>query len=297
LRLYLDQRWFAAALGQHAVNYLRAIHQAVLEGNLESVLDEWFWLQTRLSGKEGEQLCDEMVAVARLRGSDVLFHDPRRSSKGFTVRAHAALPFIEVRTQDDGLLGEDAKPLRNDELRKAFNSPFLPHVLSTTSVGQEGLDFHPWCKTLVHWDLPANAVDMEQREGRIQRFAGLSVRQAIADRLAKGVLKGIDSHSSVWSSLENEANRKLADRSGMSPWWVLGGANIDRHVLEVPFSQQQSRLEELQMQRGLHRALLGQPHQEDLLAAMVRHRARRDEVGEIDHGGEWTPNLSPHFCR
>lgn len=33
--------------------------------------------------------------------------------------------------------------LRPEEVRHAFNSPFWPHVLITTSVGQEGLDFHP----------------------------------------------------------------------------------------------------------------------------------------------------------
>jgi len=34
---------------------------------------------------------------------------------------------------------------RDTNVRIAFNSPFRPFVLATTSVGQEGLDFHQYC--------------------------------------------------------------------------------------------------------------------------------------------------------
>ena len=40
---------------------------------------------------------------------------------------------------------------------------FRPFVLASTSVGQEGLDFHTYCHRLVHWNLPSNPVDLEQR--------------------------------------------------------------------------------------------------------------------------------------
>src|SRR5699024_11013379 len=35
-----------------------------------------------------------------------------------------------------------------------FNSPFWPFVLASTSVGQEGLDFHTYSHAVVHWNLP-----------------------------------------------------------------------------------------------------------------------------------------------
>ena len=38
-------------------------------------------------------------------------------------------------------------------MREAFNSPFWPFVLATTSVGQEGLDFHQYCHAVVHFGL------------------------------------------------------------------------------------------------------------------------------------------------
>lgn len=35
-------------------------------------------------------------------------------------------------------------------VRTAFNSPFWPFVLATTSASQEGIDFHRYCRCVVH---------------------------------------------------------------------------------------------------------------------------------------------------
>lgn len=56
-----------------------------------------------------------------------------------------------------------------DEVCRSFNTPFWPYVLTTTSIGQEALDFHRWRSHVVHWDLSSNPLDLEQRKGRIQR--------------------------------------------------------------------------------------------------------------------------------
>ena len=53
-------------------------------------------------------------------------------------------------------------------------------MLATTSVGQEGIDFHWWCHSIVHWNLPANPVDFEQREGRVDRYKGHAIRKNVA---------------------------------------------------------------------------------------------------------------------
>ncbi|WP_413818578.1 helicase-related protein [Sphingobium sp.] len=71
---------------------------------------------------------------------------------------------------------------RLSSVRDAFNSPFRPFALATTSVGQEGLDFHPYCYRLYHWNLPGNPVDLEQREGRVHRFKGHAIRLNLAHR-------------------------------------------------------------------------------------------------------------------
>src|SRR3954449_6642208 len=72
--------------------------------------------------------------------------------------------------------------------REAFNSPFRPFVLATTSIGQEGLDFHPYCYRVYHWNLPGNPVDLEQREGRVHRFKGHAVRLNVAHNHAADLI-------------------------------------------------------------------------------------------------------------
>ena len=78
------------------------------------------------------------------------------------------------------LAKDDASSERAADVQGSFNSPFWPFVLASTSVGQEGVDFHWWCHSLVHWNLPANVVDLEQREGRVHRFKGHAVRKNVA---------------------------------------------------------------------------------------------------------------------
>lgn len=64
-------------------------------------------------------------------------------------------------------------------LRVAFNSPFPPYVLVTTSVGQEGLDFHRYCASIIHWSPPGSPNSLKQREGRLDRYRSLQNRIAL----------------------------------------------------------------------------------------------------------------------
>ena len=86
------------------------------------------------------------------------------------MRAHYAVGFVNSEGTDNI---KDAN--RKDSIRGAFNSPLKPFVLATTSIGQEGLDFHNYCRRIMHWNLPSNPIDLEQREGRIR---GNSAHQA-----------------------------------------------------------------------------------------------------------------------
>ena len=91
------------------------------------------------------------------------------------MRARFAARFGVEENPEDG-----TEPTRSDAIRSAFNSPFWPFVLASTSVGQEGLDFHLYCHAVVHWNLPSNPVDLEQREGRVHRYKGHAVRKNLA---------------------------------------------------------------------------------------------------------------------
>ncbi|MGG6548717.1 UNVERIFIED_CONTAM: hypothetical protein NY100_25225, partial [Prevotella sp. 15_C9] len=61
------------------------------------------------------------------------------------MRTHYALPFTNKKTDEKNVS-------RAIDVRQAFNSPFRPFVLTTTSIGQEGLDFHWYCRKIMHWN-------------------------------------------------------------------------------------------------------------------------------------------------
>jgi len=278
LRTYLDQPWFVKALGGGERQYPDSLQKAIIDGNLESVLDEHLWVTSRLQGISGAGLAEELKEVLRLRSSVFFVHSVNGKER-FTLRCHAALPFTEGRNVSK-LPGEtDEKPLRPDELRKAFNSPFWPHVLTTTSIGQEGLDFHCWCKTLAHWDLATDPVSHEQRQGRIQRYGGLAVRKAIARLLGGEIMSRGEVLTSPWIRLADLAETRLADDSGLQPWWILQGAETQNVLFSIPTSEQEAKFRSLQEQVLLYRLVLGHPNQEDLLDILQQdHQINKDQL-------------------
>ena len=169
---------------------------------------------------------------------------------------------------------------RVESVSKAFNSPFWPFVLTSTSVGQEGLDFHLWCHAVVHWNLPSNPVDLEQREGRVHRYKGHAVRRNIAtslgpDLLADGLTDGVDPWRELFAKAV--ATRPLADGE-MVPYWVFhqGPAKIERHVPVMPFSRDAAALPRLRKTLAAYRLAFGQPRQEELVEFLGADRSDED---------------------
>lgn len=266
LRNYLDNPLFATVLSDADDSYPHAIMGAVRDGNLEAVLDEQLWLLRTLYNLSGEELAMELIEGFQLRSGIFRLHELRGTWKQtFPLRCHVAMPLSKVQPVTVKGMEQTDKPLRTDEIRRAFNTPFWPYVLATTSVGQEGLDFHAWCSSLVHWDLSHNPVALEQREGRIQRFAGHSTRREIARSLGDKIWAELPTGGSPWESLAKLAEERLSDESGLCPWWVCPGADVKRFVFDVPSSEQKYWLELMKKQRALYRLALGQPNQEDLM--------------------------------
>jgi len=262
LRSYLNRSLFLAALTRRGQKYTKAIPEAVVAGNLESVLDEHLWVTSRLDADAIARFCVNLHKVLGLRDGRHQVHEP--GADGFHLRCHAAMPFADAKVASAIRNGEDR--LRTDDLRRAFNSPFWPHVLATTSTGQEGLDFHVWCRQLLHWDLCSSPLDLEQREGRIQRFGGLSVRTALVDTLRTHSMDADGANFSPWLRLETHAAEKFKDDpSGRSPWWSCPGEKIDRLFVVLPQSRQTTRFDRLSRERWLYRLALGQPHQQDFI--------------------------------
>lgn len=175
---------------------------------------------------------------------------------------------------------------RGDEVRQAFNSPFRPFVLATTSLGQEGLDFHPYCHAVVHWNLPSNPVDLEQREGRIHRYKGHAVRRNIAERYGNKLSQNgwNASHDDPWQYLFRLATEEPGRASDLTPFWIYadGRYSIERHVPTLPMSREISRLSALRQSLAIYRMVFGQPRQEDLLEHLQQRLSKKEMEGLME---------------
>ena len=129
--------------------------------------------------------------------------------------------------------------------------------------------FHVWCRQLLHWDLCPSPLDLEQREGRIQRFGGLSVRSALSANLRLRVLDAAGEKTSPWAVLAAYADHEFRhDASGRTPWWSCPKERIDRLFVVLPQSRQTAKFDQLSQMRWLYRLALGQPHQQDFIEAV-----------------------------
>ena len=162
---------------------------------------------------------------------------------------------------------EEGAVARLGGVRDAFNSPFRPFVLATTSIGQEGLDFHPYCYRVYHWNLPGNPVDLEQREGRVHRFKGHAVRLNLAERQAdvvRGTREGAG--RSLEADVRAARDPKRRSTRDLIPYWIYeGSVRVERRVPMLPFSREVTRLAWLKRSLTVYRLAFGQPRQDDLL--------------------------------
>ena len=272
LRAYLDNRVFWGRLGEGSIT--EVLVAAVRDGGLESVLDEHFWLAQ--GQVDAAQLLDELGSALHASLGWFTFRGIPTAANTIRLRCHAAVPFsgtekTDAETTERALSGfEEDVPPRAEGLRRAFNTPFWPHLLATTSIGQEGLDFHSWCRRIVHWDLPSNPVDLEQREGRISRYGGLLVRRPLGVKVREDAVAAGRTGRSPWKVAAALGEERFLNETGLSPWWTFENADIDRHVLVLSKSRDIALFDHLQRQRLLYRLALGQPNQEDL----VNHLAR-----------------------
>jgi len=247
-------------------------------GGLGSVLDEWFHLvpdQSRLSRASEDPLPTLVGAV-----TSVLQLEAGRATSdcydGFADGADATrLPFRTHFAMRFGQAkGDTAEGDNPVQVRNAFNSPFRPFVLVSTSVGQEGLDFHHYAHAIVHWNLPGNPVDLEQREGRVHRYKNHAVRKNVGARfVADPRVAGSDD---PWTTAF-----QLADdgEGGMRPEWIFDGdAKIQRLVPLLPMSRDVGKLQQLVRATSLYRMTIGQPRQAELLEVLSELTADEQEA-------------------
>ncbi|MYB16451.1 MAG: hypothetical protein F4X41_05385 [Chloroflexi bacterium] len=278
--------------------YWRRALSYAIEGGLTDVLDEYFFVLREGAGFDlgPDQLVEALGKTAHLPVRGLATHHWARNRGGVrhesrNMRQHIARRF----GADAQFLDASEHP---DSIRAAFNSPFWPFVLSSTSIGQEGLDFHWYCHSIMHWNLPPNPVDLEQREGRVHRYHGHAIRKNISSVVGERAL----AHASAkclagrpcnpWESAYRLADEEFGSDGGLRPHWVFeaGGARIRRYAPVLPLSRDESRMEDLRRSLAIYRMVFGQPRQQDLVEFFLREVPIRNQSGLLK---ELAIDLSP----
>jgi Helicase conserved C-terminal domain len=279
-----------------------------IDGNLQSVIDEYLHILQESLGiinksDDGaiNEITNEVYDAMTIRTVNLKFDDivvqPRKkvisqNKKDTEMRCRFALRFGDSKND------EDKEKTRSDQVRKAFNSPFSPFILASTSIGQEGLDFHQYCHEIYHWNLPSNPVDLEQREGRINRYKGHAIRKNVAKKYTFAPLNGktdslIDPWKYLFSCAVEDRDPKHND---LVPYWVFeleeGGYRINRHIPVLPFSREKQKQDDLRNSLVAYRMVFGQPRQEDLvnyLNSRFDSDLKRDEL--LKYKIDLSPNV------
>lgn len=265
--------------GTDRTAYWQQVLDYCIDGDLQAVLDEHchvliaaLGLVAKEPSEVAERLGEALHDTSALRSVSVSLSDlavedglALRTGDRPSMRHSFAQRLSAGRDTDD-------QGTRPQELRAAFNSPFWPWVLASTSIGQEGLDFHLWCHAVVHWNLPSNPVDMEQREGRVHRFQGHALRKNIAAKC--GTTAFTSDEPDPWAVLFDEAAKlRPPDTSEIVPYWVFGDgdhpARIERIVPTLPLSRDVRKYHDLKRTLAAYRLAFGQPRQTELLEYLV----------------------------
>lgn len=256
-------------------DYYESVLDYCVVGNLQAVLDEYAHMtQTKMLG---HTVTEAIIGTSNLSidTTDSLGMEGNKQ----LMRCHFAIPFIDKTVTDKSVA-------HTTNIRKAFNSPFRPFLLSKTSIGQEGLDFHWYARKIVHWNLPSNPVDLEQREGRINRFKCLAIRRNVVK------LYGSETYH-TWDELFSLAYSNLkGTHSDIVPYWCLPVADlteeqrakleyIERIVPLYPLSRDRYKYERLIKVLALYRMTLGQPRQEELLNLLNNMHLSDEQLKEL----------------
>jgi len=284
-------------------DYWQRVLEYMIDGNIQAMLDEFLYLL--INGESIQsvtELSDFISNILSIRTVTSEVDDynyfieklTKPTSKKRSIRAHYAVDFGTQKISTASGAG------RQIGIRQAFNSPFRPFVVASTSIGQEGLDFHLYCRKIFHWNLPANPIDFEQREGRIHRYQGLVIRLNVADKYHNEI-KLENNSTDVWKELFSYAEREKNNARfscDLVPFWhteTKSDIKIERYVPLYPFSRDCEKFRALIKTLALYRLTFGQPRQGELVEALSSLNITDEEIQAFD---ELLINLSPiKFCQ
>lgn len=278
--------------------YWRLVLDYCRHGNLQAVLDEhWHLLWEQHSWSDATD--SDAIAIECARALIQVVHPVRSRVHTRFLRSRndgrqIAIDETRIRTvfalRFGHLRAENGDHISQDAVRAAFNSPFRPFVLTSTSIGQEGLDFHPWCHRLVHWNLPGNPVDLEQREGRVHRYKSHAIRRNVAAEYGETATAAWRSGDDLWTIIfaMADAAARSSNEPDLVPHWIAqGSCRVERHVPLLPHASEVRAFERLLLQLAAYRVVFGQPRQEELLSLLEHSNLSIEDIQAL------TIDLSP----
>lgn len=276
--------------GSRDEEYWRKVLHYSIGGNLQSMLDEFAYMLVHSDNRNSAiKLRNHIIDVLSIKTARADVDGLKEFMEGLSgkskrrkksIRTHYAAEFGLQKL--DTARGSD----RQVHIREAFNSPFRPFVLATTSIGQEGLDFHFYCRRIFHWNLPSNPIDFEQREGRIHRYKGFVIRKKLAVRYGAGLdsLKAKD----PWEALFSLASREKSEaqfQCDLVPFWHTDSTpeiQIDRIVPIYPLSRDIEKFKKLKAVLAHYRLTFGQPRQEELVETLSGFGFSEEQMKDME---------------
>lgn len=193
--------------------------------------------------------------VVKINFSSVkAFTDNNGTAGSLTMRTDFATGNYSDKTQ-----GNPAKAFTEKITR--FNSPLRPFNFISTSIGNEGFDFHVYCRKIVHWSLEYNPVKFEQREGRINRYQCYANRLQV-NKILESNNADFENWSTAFKQLKDQNEQLHKDSKGLFPDFVVPVQDKDlgfvRECYYYPFSSESSSMKNVLQAVGYYRGLLGQ---------------------------------------
>ncbi len=266
-------------------------------GNLQAVIDEYAYVL----GYDKTMAEEDKLRLWKPMESSIIIRSPleidtdasfcRANGKKRQIQRWLACDYSTLST-------DDKQEQRKLSIQAAFNSPFRPFVLASTSVGQEGLDFHLYCRKIIHWNLPTNPINLEQRSGRINRYECLAIRRSLSH-----LFNDVFDWKELFKKAKDEWNTNYDGYNDMVPHWCLPKEIIEKYnnnknkVLEwvenlfliYPMSIDNEIYSNLMKQLSLYRFTMGQPDQEFIIGLLDELNLPHDEKNQL------MINLSPRI--
>ncbi|MEZ6097129.1 MAG: hypothetical protein R3C03_23380 [Pirellulaceae bacterium] len=328
LMRYLNRRWtrFCIENGTKKNTYWKRVIEYCKQAHFQEVVDEFLFVRRKEFGDDGSMVNNRSASPSNEQSpGDKAAERTERILKCLksVFSEHVSRPNLQPKKKSDfaqwpgfaiNFGGKTSKIVdksdggksSESEIREAFNSPFWPFVLASTSRGQEGLDFHSYCKDIVHWNLPTNPVDLEQREGRVNRFDSLAIRQAVIsevfseEKFIKSVTHAAKDEQSgskvgtgicVWQQaydfIHQDPLHPGKFKHDLFPNWIFQGkskstAKITRHFFAYSNSKDVERYNRLSRLLAVYRMAFGQPRQEDFLNDILSMEESLNDESKIE---------------